>query len=310
MSDGPVLLTGASGFVGTRLGHALVESGREVRAMTRHPESYDGPGQRSSATSATPVLGRRTRGLHRGLLPRALPGLPRLRPQGRRGGPAFGRAAADAGVRQIVYLGGLGATRTTCRAPAQPPRGGGAARRGRRAGHRAARWHRHRAGGLSWEMTRQRSTTCRDGHPALGRHPHPADRRRRRDPLPGRRAGQPGASGEIYEVGGPEVLRYATAAAGRGGAAPPAAAGAGAAADPGPLVALAVAGDRRGRAGGQVPGGLDGERGRRLRRRDPSTWCRSSRWASTPPYDAPSTRAGPAPSPRSRAAGTACSSTR
>ena len=44
MSDGTVLLTGASGFVGSRLAPALVEAGHEVRAMTRHPDTYDGPG--------------------------------------------------------------------------------------------------------------------------------------------------------------------------------------------------------------------------------------------------------------------------
>ncbi|MFC6343019.1 SDR family oxidoreductase, partial [Nocardioides hankookensis] len=39
-----VLVTGATGFVGSRLAPALLEAGHEVRAMTRHPESYDGPG--------------------------------------------------------------------------------------------------------------------------------------------------------------------------------------------------------------------------------------------------------------------------
>ena len=44
-----VLVTGASGFVGSRLTAALEEAGHEVRAMTRRPESYEGPG--------TPVAG-------------------------------------------------------------------------------------------------------------------------------------------------------------------------------------------------------------------------------------------------------------
>jgi uncharacterized protein YbjT (DUF2867 family) len=39
-----VLVTGASGFVGSYLCAALVEAGHDVRAMTRHPDSYDGPG--------------------------------------------------------------------------------------------------------------------------------------------------------------------------------------------------------------------------------------------------------------------------
>jgi len=45
MNDaGTVLVTGASGFVGRRLTAALVDTGRDVRAMTRHPETYEGPG--------------------------------------------------------------------------------------------------------------------------------------------------------------------------------------------------------------------------------------------------------------------------
>ena len=44
-----VLVTGASGFVGSRLGPALEAAGHEVRAMTRRPERYSGAG--------TPVAG-------------------------------------------------------------------------------------------------------------------------------------------------------------------------------------------------------------------------------------------------------------
>ncbi len=39
-----ILVTGATGFIGRRLVPVLVEAGHDVRAMTRHPESYDGPG--------------------------------------------------------------------------------------------------------------------------------------------------------------------------------------------------------------------------------------------------------------------------
>ena len=46
---GPVLVAGASGFVGRRLCPALVEAGHDVRAMTRHPDTYQGAG--------TPVFG-------------------------------------------------------------------------------------------------------------------------------------------------------------------------------------------------------------------------------------------------------------
>ena len=45
MTDSTVLLTGATGFIGRRLAPALAEDGHTVRAMTRHPEDYDGVGE-------------------------------------------------------------------------------------------------------------------------------------------------------------------------------------------------------------------------------------------------------------------------
>ena len=40
-----VLVTGASGFVGSHLVPVLVERGYRVRAMTRHPDTYEGAGE-------------------------------------------------------------------------------------------------------------------------------------------------------------------------------------------------------------------------------------------------------------------------
>ena len=77
--------------------------------MTRHPDTYEGAG--------TPVFGdvhdagqprRRRSRLPGGLLPGALAGLQGLRAARRRGGAGLRAAAADAGVEQIIYLGGLG----------------------------------------------------------------------------------------------------------------------------------------------------------------------------------------------------------
>ncbi len=107
---GTVLVTGATGFVGRRLVHELTGRGVDVRAMTRRPEQYDGPG--------TPVFGDvgDTDSLAAALdgadvaiyLVHALDQAD-FEERDAAAARAFGQAAADAGVRQIVYLGGLGA---------------------------------------------------------------------------------------------------------------------------------------------------------------------------------------------------------
>lgn len=104
-----VLVTGATGFVGKRLVPVLIDAGHDVKAMTRHPETYDGPGE--------PVFG----DVHDpGTLSEALTDVDvavylvhslddddfeRRDAEAARG---FGLAAAAAGAKQIVYLGGLG----------------------------------------------------------------------------------------------------------------------------------------------------------------------------------------------------------
>jgi uncharacterized protein YbjT (DUF2867 family) len=105
-----VLVTGATGFIGRRLVPALVDAGHDVWAMTRRPEAYDGPGQAVGADVHDPET-----------LPAALEGVDvavylvhsldddDFERKDREAAQAFGKAAADAGVRQIVYMGGLGA---------------------------------------------------------------------------------------------------------------------------------------------------------------------------------------------------------
>lgn len=105
-----VLVTGATGFVGRRLVPALVDAGHDVRAMTRRPEDYAGLGDPVHGDVHDP-----------GTLAAALDGVDvavylvhslddadfeRKDAEAARG---FGAAAAASGVRQIVYLGGLGA---------------------------------------------------------------------------------------------------------------------------------------------------------------------------------------------------------
>ena len=108
-SSASVLVTGATGFVGKRLVPELVERGHTVKAMTRNPDDVRRPRQGCVRRRARPGHARRgaRRGRRRGL-PGALAGRRRLRAQGRGGGAGFGLAAAAVGVRQIVYLGGLG----------------------------------------------------------------------------------------------------------------------------------------------------------------------------------------------------------
>ena len=104
-----VLVTGASGFVGSHLATALVQAGHQVRAMTRNPERYAGAGEPVRADVAD-----------RASLDQALTGVDvayylvhrldsndfvDLDAQAARN---FSAAAAQAGVERIIYLGGLG----------------------------------------------------------------------------------------------------------------------------------------------------------------------------------------------------------
>ena len=105
-----VLVTGATGFIGRRLVPELVDRGMTVRAMTRRPEQYDGPGEAvggdvgDRASLSDPLEGADVAVY----LVHSLddPDFERKDAEAAR---TFGRAAAAAGVKQIVYMGGLGA---------------------------------------------------------------------------------------------------------------------------------------------------------------------------------------------------------
>ena len=187
-----VLVTGATGFVGGRLVPELIDRGHEVRAMTRHPETYDGPGDPSAATSPTRGHSRSRWRASTSPSIRALAGRRRLREEGREAARAFGLAAAACGVRQIVFLGGLGKDSDDLSAHLRSRREvekllgeSGVPVTVLRAAIVVG------AGGISWEMTRQLVEPACDGGPEVGRDPDPADRPRRRGPLPGGR-GRPG----------------------------------------------------------------------------------------------------------------------
>jgi uncharacterized protein YbjT (DUF2867 family) len=104
-----VLVTGATGFIGRRLVPALVEAGHDVRAMTRRPEAYDGQGTPVGADVSDPdSLRPALEGVDVAIyLVHSLddPDFERKDAQAARN---FSAAAAAAGVRQIVYMGGLG----------------------------------------------------------------------------------------------------------------------------------------------------------------------------------------------------------
>jgi uncharacterized protein YbjT (DUF2867 family) len=113
-TNGAILLTGASGYVGGRLLHRLERSGRPLRCLARRPEELA-----ARVADATEVL----RGdlLEPESLPAALAGVDTayylvhsmgsgadFEERDRAAARNFAAAASAAGVRRIVYLGGLG----------------------------------------------------------------------------------------------------------------------------------------------------------------------------------------------------------
>jgi uncharacterized protein YbjT (DUF2867 family) len=113
-SRGPLIaLTGATGYVGGRLLRRLVEGGRRVRCLARRPEHLAGRVDAGTEVVHADVLDAAT-------LPAALEGVDTayylvhsmgssgdFAAQDRAGARHFGDAARDAGVRRIIYLGGL-----------------------------------------------------------------------------------------------------------------------------------------------------------------------------------------------------------
>jgi len=107
-----VLLTGATGYIGSRLLRRLEEDGRFVRCLARHPDRVVAtrpttsivPGDCLDDNSLAPALAGVRVAYY---LVHSMGARHDFAALDRRAAENFGRAAACAGVRRIIYLGGL-----------------------------------------------------------------------------------------------------------------------------------------------------------------------------------------------------------
>jgi uncharacterized protein YbjT (DUF2867 family) len=207
-----VLVAGASGFVGSRLCPALEDAGHSVRAMTRRPDHYKGAGEavRADVRDAKSVAAAARACDTAYYLVHSLDkaGFERHDAAAAR---SFGSAAARAGVRRIVYLGGLGNDDEVLSAHLRSRR-----EVEKLLGHAGVPVTTLRAGvivghgGTSWEITRQ----LVEHLPAMvtPRWVHTktqpiaiADVVRYLVAV----VDLPEAEGRTFEIGGPDVLEYA-----------------------------------------------------------------------------------------------------
>ncbi len=207
-----VLVAGASGFVGRRLCVALDRAGHDVVAMTRNPDSYRGAGTpvRGDVQDAASLEQAMAGGQAAYYLVHSLQDADFERKDAA-GATAFGEAAARAGLRRIIYLGGLGddddnlSAHLRSRREVEKLLGSGGVpvtvvRAGIIVGH----------GGTSWELTRQLVE-----HLPVMVTPQWVSTRTQPiaiDDVVTYLAGvlEPDeASGQVYEIGGPDVLQYA-----------------------------------------------------------------------------------------------------
>lgn len=208
---GTVLVAGGTGFVGRRLVPELIQAGRDVRVMTRHPDRYHGPGEavRGDVEEAASLREAMVGCAATYYLVHSLSSED-FEARDAEAATAFGEAAAAAGVEQIIYLGGLGddgdqlSAHLRSRREVETLLGEAGVpvtvlRAGIVVGH----------GGISWEITRQ----LVEHLPAMVT---PRWVRTRTQPIAVADVvrylvgvlGHPEAIGRTFEVGGSEVLAY------------------------------------------------------------------------------------------------------
>ena len=205
-----ILVTGATGFVGRHVATALDGAGHDVVAMTRHPEKYQGPGRAMAGDIGDAAgLGAALEGAEVAYYLVHSLDHEDFAARDRAGARAFGAAAADAGVRQIVYLGGLGADDAQLSAHLRSRREveeilvSSAPTTALRAGIVIG------DGSISWEILRQLVERL----PAMVT-PRWVETRTQPIALDDAVAylvgvaGVDAAVGEVYDIGGPDVLRY------------------------------------------------------------------------------------------------------
>src|ERR1700749_906251 len=126
-----VLLTGATGYVGGRLLDRLEASGRRVRGLTRRPAALATRiGDRTELVAGDVLDAASLRRAMDGVtaayyLVHSMESSTKFEALDRTAARNFAEAARAAGVRRIVYLGGLGSGDRLSPHLASPPEGGG-----------------------------------------------------------------------------------------------------------------------------------------------------------------------------------------